>query len=100
MTYPKYATGAKSAFREFSVVGFDPALYERWKPEASTVENHQESIPLFVRCSAIELPKAEASLFLDRLVQAHLELVRILAEKDVECHDADIDDERLRDEKS
>jgi len=99
MTYLENATGAKSAFREPSVVGFDPALYERWKPEASRVENQQESIPLFVRRSPTELPKAEASLFLDRLVRAHLELVRILTEKDAECHDADTNEERLHNEK-
>lgn len=100
MTYSKNAIGAETAFREPSVVGFDAALYERWKPEASRVDKYQEHIPLFVRRSPIELPKAEASLFLDRLVQAHLELVRILAENDAECHDADIAEERFHNEKS
>lgn len=95
--------------QELEIVGFDPALYERWEPrtseprasilEASRIRNKSGSIPLFVRRSPNEISKAEAALFLGRLTQVYLEFARISEEKDAGKLDPMLDTVTITDEK-
>ena len=94
--------------QELEIVGFDPALYERWEPrtseprasilEASRVRNKSGSIPLFVRRSPSEISKAEAVLFLGRLTQVYLEIARISEEKDAGQLDPTLDTRPITDQ--
>jgi len=69
---------------EHRLIGFDPRLYEPWVPRASGVGRSSETIPIFVRRSEDAIKKADASLFLDRLALAYLELAEVLAESNDE----------------
>ncbi len=91
MTHSKNISATEAASEGSFVVGFDPALYERWHPKASRVGNEQPTIPLFVRRVPDTPTKEEASLFLDRLTLAHIELARILAEQEAEHHPTNSD---------